>query len=36
MTEVMENFDFIVLTIAGSMMMMGMMHCDDRVHGALR
>ena len=36
MTEVMENFDFIVLTIARSIMMMGMMHSDDRDHGAFR
>ena len=36
MTEVIENFDFIVLTIAGSIMMMGVMRCDDRDHGALR
>ena len=36
MTEVMKNFDCIVLTIAGSIMMMGMMLCDERFHGALR
>ena len=36
MTEVMENFDLVLLTIAGSNMKMGMMHFDDRVHGALR
>ena len=35
MTEVMENFDFIVVTVAGSIMMMGMLHCDDSGHGAL-
>ena len=36
MTEVMEHFDFIVMTIEWSIMMMVMVHCDARFHGALR